>query len=63
VLLASTKIELNNEYKSESKSNTGSTLLLYNSSPPILLPINSPLPYNISCYNLNLEQIVQQQQE
>jgi len=60
---------LSSEYKSESKTSTGSTLLLYTSlplSPPPLLsslsPIDSPPHYN-NMSQVNLHEIICQQQE
>jgi len=51
------------EYKSESKTSTGSALPLYTSPPPPPSPpIDSPLPYpNMS--QINLHEIIHQQQE
>jgi len=51
------------EYKSESKTSTGSALPLYTSPPPPPSPpIDSPLPYpNMS--QINLHEIIRQQQE
>ena len=59
---------MSSEYESESKTSTGSALLLYTSTPPLLLPLSSsPSPidslphYNMS--QVNLHKIIRQQQE
>jgi len=57
------------EYRSETEFSTGSALLEQQSPPPISLspsPLNIlslPPLYTMSQYNINLEQVVQQQQE
>jgi len=51
------------EYKSESETSTGSTLLLYTSSPSLSpIPIDSPPAYN-NMSQINLHEIIHQQQE
>ena len=68
-LLAYTEIESSSKYKSESETNTSSTLLLYTLLLSTLLPLSLLISllllpsYNISQYDINLEQIVCQQQK
>jgi len=57
------------EYMLETESSTGSALLEQQSPPPTssspspLNILSLPPPYTMSQYNINLEQVVQQQQE
>ena len=64
-LLVFTEISSNSEYESEREFSTRSALLLYNSTPPtllplFLLPINSLLLYIMSCYNTDPYNIIWQ---
>jgi len=65
--LTPTKIDSYSEYKSESKTSTGSVLYLYTSSqpiPPLPLSSLSPSSYTMSqCGQINYELLAQQQQE
>jgi len=56
VLLAPTKIKLSSEYKSEGKTSTSSTLLLYTSSPLILLLLLSYIKF--PPFYTNISQII-----
>ena len=67
-MLSPTEILSSSEYKLESKTSTGSVLLIYASSPPTPppqspSPIDSPPSYNYNMSQINFHKIIRQQQK